>query len=171
MNKLLDTEAQLGLLFWFLVCAPIVCGLALWLIWRKSRQVGIWATAIAILAMAGFVFAKSVSPTGKYVVGAERISVEGDPPDPDEFYDLTGGKVYVVVDGKRDLIASYYKTLQGWVWESVTKHLGMPDKGRLRFSLIGFDTVDLSGQGDPGYFNRRRVIPFSLPRGMPYWLQ
>jgi hypothetical protein len=113
-----------------------------------------------------------IDPAGKYAFGSEGIYSQEDPRgEPDIFYDLSGGKVYLVVNGKRDLIASYYKTPQGWVWEYATKREKFPDKFRITFSLIGFYIGDLSGQGDHGYFNRRRVIPFSRPRGMPDWLQ
>lgn len=172
MNRLLDFAAELRLLFWFLLFAPIVCALLIWLIWRNSRRFGIWATAIVVLATATFVIAKSVSPAGKYSVGEEGIYTEENPRDEvDKFYHLSGGKAYLVVDGKRSCVASYYKTRQGWVWENMTKRDGVPDKFRIRFSVIGFDIVDLNGQGDPGWFNRRRVVPFARPRWMPDWLQ
>ena len=133
MNSLLDSAAEFGLLFWFLLFAPVGCVLVLWLVWCKSRRIGTRATTIVVLAMAAFVFAKSISPAGKYADGCCKIRVEGDPPDPDEFYDLSGGKAYRVVDGKRYPEAFYYKTAEGWVWENMTKRENLPGKFRIRF--------------------------------------
>ena len=161
-------EIALPLLLLLVIAAVVV-----WRVWRASPRTGKVLFALIVLGGTTFVVAKSVSPAGKYAVGGCRgpgfrwLGIS------DEYYHLSGGVFYDVVDGHRERIGSYYKKNGEWILRMDHKD-GTLDEQKLRFSVLGFDTVLPPMEGDeyrPTNFNHRRLIPFTKPRWMPEWLE
>lgn len=156
-----------------LVVAFSITVVALWLTWRVSARMGKLLTLVILLVTGTFVVAKSASPTGRYVIagckgpGLDWFGIS------DEYYELSDGILYEVVDGRRHRTGSYYKKNGQWILR-VDRADGVLDEQTLRFSILGFDTVipPIEGnEGGPTTFNRRRLIPFTKPRWMPEWLE
>jgi hypothetical protein len=142
-------------------------------VWRASSRVGMLLTAAVVLACTTFVVAKSASPSGKYAVGGcrgpgfEALGIS------DEYYQLAGGVFYDVVNGRRQRMGSYYRKNGQWILQ-IDRRDGEVDEQKLRFSVLGYDTVLPPIEGEkyrPTNFNRRRLIPFTKPRWMPEWLE
>ena len=165
---------QIGLpLLVLLVVETLIVAIIVWLVWRVSPRVGKLLSLIIVFGSAAFVVAKSVSPTGKYAVGGcrgpgfEAMGIS------DEYYQLSGGLFYDIVDGRRHRIGSYYRKNGQWILQ-IDRRDGELDEQKLRFSVLGFDTVLPPIEGDkyrPTNFNHRRLIPFTKPRWMPEWLE
>jgi hypothetical protein len=130
-----------------------------------------FATALVVLGGAALVAAKSISPAGKYAIGGCRgLGYEYTQ---DEFYQLSGCVWYDVIGGHRHRLGSYYKKDGQWILR-IDRKDGILDEQKLRFSLLGFDTVIRPIEGNPGgptTFERRRIIPFTRPRWIPEWLE
>ncbi len=70
-------------------------------------------------------------------------------------------------------MGSYHKKDGQWVLR-IDRRDGQLDEQKLRFSLLGFDTVIPPIEGNPGgptTFERRRLIPFTRPLWIPEWLE
>jgi len=162
-----------GLALYLIVGVLLLVALTLWKLWRSAPRIAVFATAFVVLGGAALITAKSISPSGKYAVGGCRgpglqwfgIS--------DEYYQLSGGVFYDVVDGQRHRIGSYYRKNGQWILQ-MDRRDGELDEQKLRFSLLGFDTVLPPIEGEeyrPTNFNHRRLIPFTKPRWLPQWLE
>ena len=156
-----------------LLIVAIVVALVVWRVWRASPRAGVLLTLVIVLGGAAFVVAKSVSPTGKYAVGGcrgpgfEAMGIS------DEYYLLSGGVYYDVVNGQTHRMGSYYRKNGQWILR-MDRGDGVLDEQRLRFSVLGFYTVipPIEGnEGGPTSFNRRRLIPFTKPAWIPKWLE
>jgi hypothetical protein len=156
-----------------LLIAAVVVSLIVWRVWRASPLVGKLLTLVIALGSIAFVAAKSVSPAGRYAVGGcrgpgfEALGIS------DEYYLFSSGVYYDVVNGRADRAGSYYKRNGQWILRMDRKD-GVIDEQKLRFSVLGFDTVipPIDGnEGGPTSFNRRRLIPFTKPSWMPEWLE
>ena len=143
----------------------------LWRLWRSAPRIAIFATAALVLGGAALVTATSLSPAGKYAIGGCRgLGYEYTQ---DEYYELSGGVFYDVIDGRRYRMGSYYKKNGQWVLQ-IDRRDGELDEQKLRFSLLGFDTLLPPIEGEdyrPTNFERRRLIPFTRPRWIPEWLE
>lgn len=169
--RVIDLIRQVGLpfLLLILVSASVVFA-ALWRVWRAWPRVGKWLTVFVLLGCTTFVLAKSVSPAGRYAVGGCRGGYEYTN---DEFYELAGGVFFDVIAGHRHRCGSYYKRNGQWILK-VDRRDNVLDEQKLRFSVLGFDTVipPIEGsEGAPTNFNRRRLVPFSRPHWIPEWLE
>ena len=147
--------------------------LVIWLVWRRSHRLGKILALVIILLGTTFVVAKSISPAGKYAVGGcrgpgfEAMGIS------DEYYLLSGGVYYDVVDGRPHRMGSYYRKNGQWILR-MDRRDGALDEQKLRFSVLGFDTVLPPIEGEayrPTNFNHRRLVPFTKPRWMPEWLE
>jgi hypothetical protein len=165
---------EIGLpLLMLLFVAALVIVVVVWRVWRASSRFGMLLTAAIVLGCTTFVVAKSVLPAGKYAVGGCRGPGLRSFGISDEYYQLSGGVFYDVVDGQRHRMGSYYRKNGQWILQ-IDRRDGELDEQKLRFSVLGFDTVLPPIEGDeyrPTNFNRRRLIPFSKPRWMPEWLE
>jgi hypothetical protein len=172
--RTLELIQEIGLpLLLLLLVAAFAISIAVCRVWRASPRVGKLLTVVIVLVAGAFVVAKSLSPAGKYAVGGCRGPGFRGLGISDEYYQLSGGVVYDVVDGHRERTGSYYKKNGQWILR-MDRRDGVLDEQRLRFSVIGFDTVLPSVEGDeyrPTNFNRRRLIPFTKPQWMPEWLE
>lgn len=143
----------------------------LWRLWRSAPRIAMFATAGVVLGGAALVTATSISPAGKYAIGGCRgLEYEYTQ---DEFYELSGGVFYDVVAGHRQRMGSYYKKDGQWVLQ-INRRDGELDEQKLRFSLLGFDTLLPPIEGEeyrPTNFERRRLIPFTRGRWIPEWLE
>jgi hypothetical protein len=158
-----------GPTLYLIVGMLLLVALGLWRFWRSAPQIAMFATALVVLGGAALVTATSMSPAGKYAIGGCR----GPRYAQDEFYELSGGVWYYVVDGRRYRMGSYYKKNRQWVLR-IDRRNGELDEQKLRFSLLGFDTVIPAIEGNPGSpttFERGRLIPFTRPRWIPKWLE
>lgn len=156
----------------YLIVGALFLGvLTLWTLWRSTPRIAMFATALVVLGGVALVAAKSISPTGKYAIGGCRgIGYEYTQ---DEFYELSGGVWYDVIGGHRHRLGSYYKKNGQWILQ-IDRRDGILDEQKLRFSLLGFNTVIPPIEGNPGgptNFERRRIIPFTRPRWIPQWLE
>lgn len=151
--------------------ALLLGALGLWRLWRSAPRIALPLTAVVLLGGAALVTATSVSPAGKYAIGDCR---GGDHEyTEDEYYELSGGVFYDVVAGRRHRMGSYYKKNGQWVLQ-IDRRDGELDEQKLRFSLLGFDTLLPPIEGEqyrPTTFERRRLIPFTRPRWIPEWLE
>lgn len=151
--------------------ALLLSVLGLWRLWRSAPRIALFATAVVVLGGTALVTATSISPAGKYAIGGCRgIGYESTE---DEYYELSGGVFYDVVAGRRHRMGSYYKKNGQWVLQ-IDRRDGELDEQKLRFSLLGFDTLLPPIEGEeyrPTNFERRRLIPFTRPRWIPEWLE
>jgi hypothetical protein len=70
-------------------------------------------------------------------------------------------------------MGSYYRKNDQWILRMDRKD-DVLDEQKLRFSVLGFDTLipPIEGnEGGPTSFNRRRLVPFTKPSWMPEWLE
>jgi hypothetical protein len=156
-----------------LLIAAVVVSLVVWRVWRAYPRAGMLLSLVIVLSGVAFVVAKSVSPAGKYAVGGcrgpgfEAMGIS------DEYYLLSDGGYYDVVNGQTHRMGSYYRKDGQWILR-MDRRDGVFDEQTLRFSVFGFDTVipPIEGnEGGPTSFNRRRLIPFTKPTWMPKWLE
>ena len=169
----LDVIQQIGpeFLLGFLIVI-LVISVGVWLLWRTSPRVGKSLALVILLGGGAFVLAKSLSPSGKYAVGGCKGPGLRSFGISDEYYELSDGVYYDVVDGRRKRMGSYRRKEHEWVvvWDGE----GPFAEQKLRFSVLGFYTVipAIEGnEGGPTDFNRRRLIPFPRPRWIPEWLE
>jgi hypothetical protein len=151
--------------------ALLIVVLGLWRLWHSAPRIAMFATAVVVLGSAALVTATSLSPAGKYAV--EGCRGPGYEYTYDEYYELSGGVFYDVVAGHRHRMGSYYKKNGQWVLQ-IDRRDGELDEQKLRFSLLGFDTLLPPIEGEeyrPTDFERRRLIPFARPRWIPQWLE
>jgi hypothetical protein len=156
-----------------LLIAAMLVSLIVWRVWRASPRVGKLLGLIIVLGSSAFVAAKSVSPAGKYVVGGCRGPGFKEMGISDEYYLLSGGVHYDVVNGQAHRMGSYYRKNGQWILR-MDRRDGVVDEQKLRFSVLGFDTMipPIEGnEGGPTEFNRRRLVPFTKPSWMPEWLE
>jgi hypothetical protein len=159
-----------GPTLYVIVGALLLAALALWRLWRAAPRIALFATAVVVLGGTALVTATSTSPAGKYAIGGCRGGYEYTE---DEYYELSGGVLYDVIAGRRHRMGSYYKKNGQWVLQ-IDRRDGELDEQKLRFSLLGFDTLlpPIEGeQNRPTTFERRRLIPFTRPRWIPEWLE
>jgi hypothetical protein len=156
-----------------LLIAAMVVSLIVWRVWRASPRVGKLLSLIIVLGSITLVVAKSVSPAGRYAVGGcrgpgfKKLGIS------DEYYLLSGGVYYDVVNGYAHRMGSYYRKNGQWILR-MDRVDGVVDEQELRFSVLGFDTVipPIEGsEGGPTDFNRRRLVPFTKPSWMPEWIE
>jgi hypothetical protein len=174
MQRAIELLREIGFpLLALLVIAAVVIPLVVWRVWRGSPRIGKVLFSVILLGGTAFVIAKSVSPAGKYAVGECRgpgfrwLGIS------DEYYQLSGGVFYDIVDGHRQRMGSHYKKNGRWILR-MDRAAGVLDEQTLRFSVLGFDTVisPIEGnEGGPTNFNRRRLLPFTKPYWMPEWLE
>jgi energy-coupling factor transporter transmembrane protein EcfT len=169
----LDVIHQIGVpfLFWLVVAILLVASIV-WRVWRASPRFGKWLALLILLAGGTFALAKSLSPSGKYAVGGckgpglQSFGIS------DEYYELSNGVFYHVVDGRIHRIGSYRKKDGQWIVE--TDGGGPFAEQKLRFSILGFYMVlpAIEGnEGGPTAFNRRRLVSFTRPSWIPEWLE
>jgi hypothetical protein len=156
----------------YLIAGALLLGVfGLWRLWRSAPRIALFAATVVVLGGAALVTATSISPAGKYALGGCRgMDCEYTE---DEYYELSGGVFYYVVAGRRHRIGSYYKKNGQWVLQ-IDRRDGELDEQKLRFSLLGFDTLLPPIEGEeyrPTNFERRRLIPFTRPRWIPEWLE
>jgi energy-coupling factor transporter transmembrane protein EcfT len=160
-----------GATLYVIVGTLLLGALGLWRLWRSAPRIALFATAIVLVGGATLVTATSVSPAGKYAIGGCRGGLYEYTED--EYYELSGGVYYYVVGGRRQRMGSYYKKNGQWILQ-IDRRDGQLDEQKLRFSLLGFDTVIPpmgNNSGGPTTFERRRLIPFTRPPWIPEWLE
>src|SRR5215475_8292171 len=174
MPRAIELLREIGFpLLLLLLMAVVIVLTVVCRVWRTSPRFDKLLIAMILLGAMTFVVTKAVSPTDKYAIGGCRgpglrwfgIS--------DEYYQLSDGVLYDVVDGRRQRMGSYYEKNGKWIVQTDLRD-GEPDEQKLRFSVLGFDFVIPSIEGNedsPTNFNRRRLIPFTKPRWMPEWLE
>jgi hypothetical protein len=172
--RALELLQEIGLpLLLLLVLAAFVVSIGVWRVWRAWPRIGKLLTGLIVLGSAAFIVAKSLSPAGTYAVGGcrgpgfEALGIS------DEYYQLSGGVFYDVVNGQRHRMGSYYRKDGQWVLQ-IDRRKGPVDEQSLRFSVLGFDTVipPIQGnEGGPTEFCRRRILPFTRPHWIPEWLE
>ncbi len=143
----------------------------LWRLWRSFPRMAMFATTVVVFGGVALVTATSLSPAGKYAIGGCRGPAYEYTED--EYYELSGGVLYDVIAGRRYRMGSYYKKNGQWVLQ-IDRRDGELDEQKLRFSLLGFDTLLPPIEGEeyrPTNFERRRLIPFTRPRWIPEWLE
>src|ERR1700738_1554561 len=137
MSRAIELLQEIGFpLMLLLLIKAIVVSLVVWQVWRASPRIGKLLVAVILLGGTTFVVAKSLSPAGKYAVGGCRgpglrwfgIS--------DEYYELSGGVCYDVVDGHAHRTGSYYKKNGQWILR-MDRVDGVLDEQKLRFSVLG----------------------------------
>jgi len=141
-------------------------------LWRSVPRMAMFATAVVVLGGVALVTATSLSPSGKYAVGGCKGPGLKSFGISDEYYELSGGVFYDVVNGRRHRVGSYRRKDGQWIVEHDGD--GPFAEQKLRFSMLGFYTVipAIEGnEGGPTDFNRRRLIPFTRPHWMPEWLE
>lgn len=161
-----------GPILYLLVAALVVGVFALWRLWRSVPRVGLPVIALVVLTAAAIVLAKSMSPTGKYAMGGCRMR-GGNEEYYDEYVELSGGVIYDVIAWHRHRLGTYYKKDGQWFLQ-MDRNDGVLDVQKLRFSVLGFDTVipAIEGnEGGPTDFNRRRILPFTRPHWIPEWIE
>ena len=158
----------------YLVTGALLLGvLGLWKLWRAAPRIATIAIAVVVLGGTALVTATSISPAGKYAVGGCKGPGLAALGITDEYYQLSGGVFYDVVDGQRHRMGSYYKKNGQWILQ-IYRRDGELDEQKLRFSVLGFDTLLPPIEGEeyrPTTFERRRLIPFSRPQWFPEWLE
>jgi hypothetical protein len=160
-----------GPTLYLIVGVSLLVLFGLWRVWRSAPRIAMLTTAAVALGGAALVTATSLSPAGKYAIGGCRGGLYEYTED--EYYELSGGVVYDVVAGRRHRMGSYYKKDGQWIFQ-VDGNDGPIAHQKLRFSLLGFDTVIPPIEGNSGgvtNFERRRIIPFTRPRWIPEWLE
>jgi|GEM_PF-3539854 len=163
-----------GPLLLSLLIALLVMALVVWRVWRASPRIGKLLALLILLGGGTFALAKSLSPSGKYAVGGCRSAGLRSFGISDEYYELSGGVYYKVVDGNRRRVGSYRKKDGQWTVRWDGDGDGPYAELKLRFSVLGFYTIlppFENNEGGPTVFNRRRIIPFSRPHWMPEWLE
>lgn len=156
-----------------LLIAAMLVSLIVWRVWRASPRLGKLLGLIIVLGSSAFVVAKSVSPAGTYAVGGCRGPGFKEIGIFDEYYLLSSGVYYDVVNGYAHRMGSYYQKNGQWILR-MDRVDGVVDEQKLRFSVFGFDTVipRIEGnEGGPTEFNRRRLLPFTKPKWMPEWIE
>ena len=162
-----------GPALYFIVGAFLLALLGLWRLWRAAPRIAVLVTVVVFLGGGALVIATSLSPAGKYAVGGCRGPGFKEMGISDEYYLLSGGVLYDVVNGEAYRTGSYYKKNGEWTLR-MDRRDGVLDEQKLRFSVLGFDTVSppIEGnEGGPTNFNPRRLIPFTKPSWMPECLE
>ena len=168
----LMSEISVPLLLFFFA-AVLVLAVAIWGVWRASPRIGKLLTIFLIVVSATFIVAKSASPAGKYVSGLCRITVAGENTIfPDDWYELSGGVFYSVINGHRSRVGSYYRKNGEWILR-IDRKEGPLDEEKLRFSVFGLAMIRPPGTENGGEteYHRRRIVPFTRPHWLPDWLE